>query len=158
MSLDLGSRAGTTFLPTELIAKQPCSVCSFELWIPVSSLEIASLGIYNDARFPGRCILALNRHADSLEELSPAELGDFMLAITRSSRAIRSATGCDRVNVAILGNRDPHVHAHLIPRRHDDPMPHDAPWADPRPKSAMPDADIEVLKDSLLNRLSPSGD
>jgi len=153
MGVELGDRAGGVFLPTEILAKKPCSACSFELWVPVASLDIASLGIYSDARFPGRCILALNRHADSLEELSSTELSDFMLAIARTSRAIRSATGCDRVNVAILGNRDPHVHAHLIPRRLDDPMPNDAPWADPRQKSALPDADIEALKASLLSCL-----
>jgi len=41
-----------------------CDQCRFDLWLPVASLFVSELGFYDDARFPGRCILAFRDHAE----------------------------------------------------------------------------------------------
>ena len=120
-----------------LVADSACS-CGFSLWNPIAESVYSSLGLYDDARFPGRSILRLNQHHESLEDVPDDVLNAFMQDIKTAMTAIRTVTGAARVNVSILGNRDPHVHAHLIPRFPDEEeFPDCSPWNDLRPKTAL---------------------
>lgn len=115
-----------------------CSECGFGLWIPIDKLSSSFIGLYSDARFPGRCIVTLNQHAEHLDELPGDTVSTFMLNVAMASRALRIATSSPRINVAILGNQEGHVHAHLIPRYPDnEDKPNKAPWEDSRPRGAM---------------------
>jgi diadenosine tetraphosphate (Ap4A) HIT family hydrolase len=126
-------------LTNPLAKDSPCE-CGFVLWNPIAESETSQLGLYDDARFPGRCILRLNAHYDSLEELPEDVLLDFMQDVQTAMSAIKAATGAARVNVAILGNRDSHVHAHLIPRfPAEEEFPDCSPWNDMRIKTALTD-------------------
>lgn len=140
-------------------ADDPCGECGFALWNPIEthhSLRAGDLGLYDDARFPGRSILRLREHATDLTQVSPVVLAAFMEDIQVAMRAIYLATGADRVNVAILGNEQPHVHAHLIPRyRSREQNPNRTPWDDPRPpqklQPAAKDFAIARISDLILN-------
>jgi len=115
-----------------------CAACEFELYHPIVDLSVSSLGLYDDRRFPGRCILACHEHCEHFEDLEPASTTAFVSDMQRAARAIRDVTGADRVNLAILGNAAPHLHAHLVPRLRDtDPVPTRSPWSHPDPVSAL---------------------
>ena len=45
-----------------------------------------------------------------------------MAEIARASRALKDATGCDKLNVAAIGNVVPQLHVHMVARRKDDPL------------------------------------
>lgn len=111
-----------------------CETCKFDLHHVVGRLKISTLGLYDDARFPGRALLSLDDHHDDLATM-PIELAQkFLVDMRCAALAIQRATGADRMNYAVLGNAVPHVHAHLIPRiREGDPVPNKAPWAHPDP-------------------------
>jgi len=47
------------------MGKYRCATCGFELHHPIATLSVSALGLYDDARFPGRCILALRPPRDS---------------------------------------------------------------------------------------------
>lgn len=94
----------------------PCIECGFELWIPLKKFSKTTLGLYNDARFPGRSILKLDDHYDQLDEVPETLLKEFWKDINTASKALKNTTRSERINIAILGNRESHVHAHLIPR------------------------------------------
>ncbi|MEV7693271.1 HIT family protein [Microbacterium sp. NPDC089189] len=131
-----------------------CLQCGFGLWIPVDELSSSYMGLYSDARFPGRCIVTLNQHAEHLDELPPDTVSSFMLNVRVASMALRIATGSPRINVAILGNQEGHVHAHLIPRYPEsEPRPNKAPWEDTRPRGSMSSADneryVELIRRAL---------
>jgi diadenosine tetraphosphate (Ap4A) HIT family hydrolase len=116
--------------------------CGFVLWNPIAQSDYSSLGLYDDARFPGRSILRLKTHYDSLEEVPTDILMGFMQDVQVAMAAIRTASGAARVNVAILGNRDPHVHAHLVPRFPlAEEFPDCSPWNDLRLKTSLPVAE-----------------
>lgn len=133
-----------------------CDVCGFDLWLPIASLESAHLGLYSDSRFPGRCILSLSHHRDHYEDLPGDEALDFTAAIKNCVQAIKTATGVDRVNVAILGNAESHVHAHLIPRRPEsEPRPNSAPWEDTRPKTKLSSDQQDQLIKAIFAALTP---
>lgn len=120
------------------MAEFTCSECSFSLWIPVAPLGVSFLGLYDDNRFPGRCILALQPHYESWQDIPSSVLNPFVADSQLAARAITVATGANRVNLAVLGNADPHVHFHMIPRYPDrEELPSRSPWDDPRPKGSL---------------------
>jgi len=117
-----------------------CLHCQFTLWNPVANLQFSTVGLYDDSRFPGRCIVLLGHHAEHFDELDEDVAAEFMKDVQAVSRAIKRATGATRVNLAILGNAEYHVHAHLIPRYpENEAFPHSSPWNDPRPKAHLDD-------------------
>lgn len=128
-----------------------CEVCGFLLWEPIASSIYSKLGFYNDDRFPGRCILELSEHRDSFESLPMNSMLGFVRDIQIAIQAIRIVTGAKRVNVAILGNRDPHLHAHLIPRfPSQEEFPDCSPWNDPRSKGYLSGDEVTSMKQSIF--------
>ena len=55
----------------------------------------------------------------------------------------------ERLNIAILGNKDPHLHAHLIPRRVTDDNYGVAPWENAAEHSKLAPADRTIIVDLL---------
>lgn len=110
-----------------------CRICRFELYNPIEDhgiLVTSKLGLYNDGRFPGRCILALYSHYTELIRIDPDILHEFMLDVQAAGKAIQEATNANHINYAILGNTVPHIHCHIIPRFwEDDPNPKSTPWS-----------------------------
>lgn len=115
------------------------------------------VGLYDDGRFPGRLIVSLVNHYDHLEDVPPGEAASFMERVQEASRALRSTFELTRVNVAILGNQVAHVHAHLIPRRADDPRPQSAPWEDPRTRKRLDQQTREAVVSRLYANLAEVG-
>ncbi|MFC5937620.1 MULTISPECIES: HIT family protein [Mycobacterium avium complex (MAC)] len=105
-----------------------CPRCGFELRIPLAALPAADVGLYDDGRFPGRLIVAARPHFNHLDEMPADVLADFTRDVQTAARILRGLNDVVRVNVAVLGNREEHVHAHLIPRRPTDANFGLAPW------------------------------
>lgn len=114
-----------------------CEVCAFELWLPVARLSCSTLGLYDDARFPGRCILVLHEHVEDVTTLAADIAHKLMDDIRCAVSSIRAVTGTERVNWAVLGNVEPHLHVHLVPRRATEPVADRSPWEHPDPASAL---------------------
>jgi diadenosine tetraphosphate (Ap4A) HIT family hydrolase len=122
--------------------------------VVVGTLTVTSVGLYDDGRFPGRLLVSLNPHYEHLEEVPEHLAHSFTSDIQFASRMLRKVTGAERVNVAILGNQEPHVHAHLIPRLPlHEPIPHRSPWEDPRPRERLAAADRTRLTHDLSRAL-----
>lgn len=49
-----------------------------------------------------------------------------MTEIAHASEVLKAITGCDKLNVAALGNQVPQLHVHIIARRRSD-----AAWPNP---------------------------
>lgn len=131
-----------------------CPVCGFGLWLPILGMTESEVGLHSDARFPGRCIVALRNHFDHFSDVPAIQLVTYMEEIQFVVDAIKKATGSSRVNVAILGNAESHVHAHLIPRHPaKELLPDKAPWEDPRPKEQLSPTEIERLTESIRSEL-----
>jgi diadenosine tetraphosphate (Ap4A) HIT family hydrolase len=57
----------------------------------------------------------------TLNALSAQERTVYLLDIARLGDAVLKLTGAARINYAILGNQEPALHAHVIPRYADEP-------------------------------------
>ena len=131
-----------------------CPECQFELFHYVGTVNSCPVGIYSDARFPGRLILVLPHHAEHLHTATQQDLDVFWEAVTQISRTLESIPEVTRTNVAVLGNQLPHIHAHIIPRRSTDDMPHKAPWEDTRAKEPLHPKQVELWAQWLRNQLN----
>lgn len=130
-----------------------CKSCSFGVWLPVADLSVATLGLYDDARFPGRSILVLREHAEDFDDIDSSVACAFISDVRASSRAIRAVTKAVRLNYAILGNREPHLHAHLIPRTSSDAAATLPPWNHPEARSPLPEGEVVRLVDEIRTAL-----
>jgi diadenosine tetraphosphate (Ap4A) HIT family hydrolase len=132
-----------------------CSECGFALWNPVCQLDVSFLGIYNDARFPGRSILALNEHIEHWEDIPSSLLAAYAADSQKAIRAISRVARVARVNLAVLGNTDAHVHYHLIPRYPEsESLPNKSPWNDPRPQEKMDRLAVDKLVLEIAEQLA----
>ncbi len=135
-----------------------CEECGFRVEAPVARLDAATLGVFSDARLPGRCVLVLDTHAEHFEQLDPALSRRFMEDVARAARAIREVTGAPRINYALLANQVNHLHWHLFPRGlPDDPDPRVSPWELASPELPLAPARIESLRAALAQALERDG-
>lgn len=124
------------------------------LWNPIARTDHSRLGLYNDDRFPGRCILALNGEFTNICDVPCGTLTGFMRDAQFAMTAIQLVTQAARVNFSILGNREPFVHAHLIPRFPDDEArPDCSPWNDPRKRHDLSRSQTDQLITEIWERL-----
>lgn len=129
----------------------PCPDCGFVLWNPIGRLTSSWVGLYDDSRFPGRLIITLRSHFDHFDEVPEELMEAFVRDVQRAAQELRKTLGADRVNIAILGNQESHVHAHVIPRMcMNEPLPQQSPWADPRPRGVLDRA----TRDKILSTLA----
>lgn len=70
---------------------------------------------------PGYSLLLASPQVGQLLDLSPAERTQFFEDLTALAEAVKVATACVRVNLAIYGNVDPFLHAHVWPRFEGEP-------------------------------------
>src|SRR5689334_3630133 len=66
-----------------------CSTCGFSLWVPISALSVSHVGLYDDARFPGRMIVSLNEHVEHYDQADPEVLSAFMSDLQVASLVLR---------------------------------------------------------------------
>jgi diadenosine tetraphosphate (Ap4A) HIT family hydrolase len=117
-------------------------------------LGVSSVGLYDDARFPGRSLVSLHEHYDSITEVPATTLTAFAIDVQRVCASVLKVAEADRVNVAVLGNRDPHVHAHVIPRFNHEPDPYETIWQDTRPHRNLEDGRADELIRALASELA----
>ncbi|MBC7870422.1 MAG: HIT family protein [Chitinophagaceae bacterium] len=88
----------------------------------IAELTISTLMLFRDQRFRGYCILSFAAwDATSLDTLSSEEYAAFFGDLRIASKALRQALHPDHMNYELLGNTNPHLHWHIIPRYKSDP-------------------------------------
>jgi len=81
--------------------------------------------------FPGYCLLLPDPVVGHLNVLEADARAQFLADMAVVGDAVLSCTGAARINYAIFGNTEPALHAHVIPRRANEPeeMRTTHPWA-----------------------------
>ncbi len=78
----------------------------------------------NDADYPAYCRVELLEHVKEMTDLTPLQRAKMMKTVFAVELALREVTHADKINLASLGNKTPHVHWHVIPRfEHDKHFP-----------------------------------
>jgi len=79
----------------------------------------------------GYCLLLPDPVVPDLNALAGAARAAFLADMAHAGDVLRAALGATRINYAIYGNQDPALHAHVFPRRADEPaaLATAQPWA-----------------------------
>ena len=79
----------------------------------------------------GYCLLLPDPVVPSLNSLRGSERAQFLEDMARIGDVLGRVLGAVRINYAIFGNQDPALHAHVFPRRADEPaaLVTAQPWA-----------------------------
>lgn len=106
---------------------------------------------------PGYCLLLPDPVVPTLNALAGGDRAAFLADMAALGDAVLAVTHAVRINYAIFGNQDPALHAHVIPRYHDEPVPYvtSHPWAYDWAKAPAFDAETHrELRDRIHAALS----
>ena len=103
--------------------------------------------------FPGYCMLLPDPVVAHLNVLAPEARVQFLADMALVGDAVLASTGAVRINYAMLGNEEPALHAHVIPRHASEPEKTRTthPWANDS-STAPPYA--EALHGELKGRIA----
>ena len=89
----------------------------------ITALGASVLRLCADQFTAGYSQVISTRHVAEPYDLPEPEQGVFLADIMRAGRAVQLALGAVKMNYLILGNEQPHLHCHLVPRYYGDPAP-----------------------------------
>jgi len=83
---------------------------------------------------PGYCVLLPDPVVPSLNTLTREQRTDFLCDMSTVGDALLDVTDASRINYAIMGNSDPALHAHIVPRYMSEPeqIRKHLPWSYPQ--------------------------
>lgn len=84
--------------------------------VPCGDLHLCRVLVMNNANFPWLILVPLRPHVVEIIDLDEPDQMQLMREITQASRALRTVTRCDKLNIAALGNAVPQLHVHVIAR------------------------------------------
>ena len=96
--------------------------------LPSGSLYLAEMQFLR-----GYCILEAEPTVASLNTLSEDDRKTFLLDMALAGDVLLKVTGAYRINYAVMGNSQPILHAHIIPRYASEPDEYKQglPWSYP---------------------------
>ena len=117
--------------------------------------------IFGEKQFVrGYVLLLPDPVVPTLNALGAQERGQFLLDMARLGDALLKVTEALRINYAILGNQEPALHAHVIPRFADEPEALRTlhPWAHDWQKAPLFDrTEYAALGETLRRELTRMG-
>jgi diadenosine tetraphosphate (Ap4A) HIT family hydrolase len=119
---------------------------------PIGDLALCRALLINDANYPWMLLVPRRPGIVEIVDLTDGEQAQLMIEVAQASRAIKAATGCEKINVAALGNVVPQLHVHVIAR-----IRGDAAWPKPVwgtvPARAYQEPAMRALLGELRQRL-----
>ncbi|MFM9835102.1 MAG: HIT family protein [Methylophilaceae bacterium] len=104
-----------------------CATTTFEvLWHD----DFCRVVLLNDADYPAYCRVELIAHIKEMTDLAPADRARTMKVVFAVETAMREVIAPDKINLASLGNKTPHLHWHVIPRFENDKHFPNSHWGD----------------------------
>ncbi len=111
-----------------------------------------------DQLFQGYTFVTLKWHEEHLTSLSPRDRHKFLEDMTNIAKTLNKALKPDRINYELLGNAQPHLHWHLIPRYTTDPLWGRPIWAGNRRRRRLTEDAYRELVSKLKDTLTKTQD
>ncbi len=116
--------------------------------VPVGDLALSRVLLSNDANYPWLILVPRRPGLIELIDLEPNEQVQLLAEIDAAARALKSATECEKLNIAAIGNIVSQLHVHVVARRHSD-----AAWPKPVWGAVPPIAYNPTVRDGLIGAL-----
>jgi diadenosine tetraphosphate (Ap4A) HIT family hydrolase len=112
-------------------APAPCAAWTLDPQLERDTVAVGDLPgsrvlLMNDANFPWLIVVPRQAGATEIFDLDEGARSQVMRELTLLARLLKELTGCDKINIAAIGNMVAQLHIHVVARRRDD-----AAW--PRP-------------------------
>ena len=108
--------------------------------------------LLNDADYPAYCRVELIEHIKEMSDLPPENRTRMMNVVFAVETAMREIIQPDKINLASLGNKSPHLHWHVIPRFENDKHFPNSHWGEAMREgntSALSSASKQLLQDKI---------
>lgn len=89
--------------------------------VHVLQLGLCQLRLINDRRWPWLILVPQRPRITECHELQPLDQAVLTFETNLVAAALKSCTGCAKINTGALGNRVSQLHIHVIARNHGDP-------------------------------------
>lgn len=108
--------------------------------------------LLNDKDYPAYCRVELLEHIKEMTDLLPLQRARMMKTVFAVELALREVTHADKINLASLGNKTPHVHWHVIPRFENDKHFPNSHWGE-AVKEGHPSRLNEATQQNLAEKI-----
>ena len=105
--------------------------------------------LLKDADYPAYCRVELIEHIKEMTDLAPPQRARMMKTVFAVETALRVIFNPDKINLASLGNKTPHIHWHVIPRFENDKHFPNSHWGD-----AVRDGNAAALDEVIIKKLA----
>jgi diadenosine tetraphosphate (Ap4A) HIT family hydrolase len=123
-----------------------CPLCQPSLHDILWQDDFCRVVLLNDVDYPAYCRVELIQHIKEMTDLTPADRARTMKVVFAVETAIREAIKPDKINLASLGNKTPHMHWHVIPRFENDKHFPNSHWGEAVREGKTLELDPETLQ------------
>ena len=106
-----------------------CALCSSQKYPIIWANNLLRIVLINDQNYRGYCRVDLINHVKEMVDLDEETRNEFMGVIFQMEKYIKEYLQPDKINLASLGNKTPHLHWHIIPRYFSDNHFPDSIWS-----------------------------
>ena len=106
-----------------------CVLCSSQKYPIIWANNLLRIVLINDQNYRGYCRVDLINHVKEMVDLDEETRNEFMGVIFQMEKYIKEYLQPDKINLASLGNKTPHLHWHIIPRYFSDNHFPDSIWS-----------------------------
>jgi diadenosine tetraphosphate (Ap4A) HIT family hydrolase len=121
--------------------------------VAIGDMPLCRALLINDANYPWLLLVPRRHHIVEIVDLDYIEQTQLMNEITQAAGSLKAITGCDKINVAALGNVVPQLHVHVVARSRGDLAWPKPVWGAFPPRS-YDDAELQKLLTPLRQRLA----
>src|SRR5579862_8230832 len=89
---------------------------------PVGDLALCRVLAIDDRDYPWLVLVPRRAGIVEVADLAAADAAALIEEIAEAARALKSITGCDKINVGAIGNVVPQLHVHIVARWKSDPL------------------------------------
>jgi diadenosine tetraphosphate (Ap4A) HIT family hydrolase len=127
-------------------AVNSCALCQPSTNLILWQDDFCRVVLLNDADYPAYCRVELLEHIKEMSDLPPIRRARLMKVVFAVEMAIREIIQPDKINLASLGNKTPHIHWHVIPRFENDKHFPNSNWGEKVRDSIAVPLDGNALK------------
>lgn len=120
----------------------------------LGELALCRILLMDDARFPWVILVPMREGVREVFDLSGPDQVLLMEEISFAARALQQLTQANKMNIAMLGNQVPQLHAHVIARFQADAAWPNPVWSSATPRERYSDAAKSALAASLRQALN----
>lgn len=106
-----------------------CDLCNHAGGIVLWKNTLCRVILLENTPFKGFCRVVLNEHVKEMTDLDVTTQQTLMQIVFIVEKCLRDALQPEKINLASLGNKTPHIHWHITPRFRDDMTFPDSIWS-----------------------------